>query len=189
MFMSQRLCHLKQLPEYYCTMQSLLYKVPDPRNSAYLRKYLSSMPGKVPELVRTRLEDLDIEIEDLSLAGLQEQIVTALQKECIRKKTTKSLKKHLGFDSSVCEVFNETSSFGCSHQKKSPKKWSKSDCGCHKKVKHFPQSLKSILNLKESFTLKEDHRIIGLGNPTALFVKSLATGHLSVLCGQRPKSK
>jgi hypothetical protein len=76
MFMSQRLCHLNQLQKYFCTMQALLYKVPDPRNSAYLRKYLSSMPGKVPELVRTRLEDLEIDIEDLSLAGLQEQIVT-----------------------------------------------------------------------------------------------------------------
>jgi hypothetical protein len=80
LFMSQKLCHIKKLPEYFCTMQTLLNKVPDPRNSAYLRKYLSSMPGKVPDLVRDRLEDLDIDIEDLSLAGLQEQIVTALQK-------------------------------------------------------------------------------------------------------------
>jgi hypothetical protein len=57
-----------------------------------------------------------------------------------------------------------------------------------KEVKPF-RNLKGLLSLKESFTLKEDHRIIGLGNPTALFAKSLATGHLSVLCGQRPKSK
>jgi len=53
-------------------MQNLLYKVPDPNNTAYLRKYFSSMPGKVPDLVRQRLEDLDIDIEELSLAGLQE---------------------------------------------------------------------------------------------------------------------
>jgi hypothetical protein len=68
-------------------MQTLLYKVPDPNNTAYLRKYLSSLPGKVPDLVRERLRRFDIDIEDLSLAGLQEQIVTALQKECMRKKT------------------------------------------------------------------------------------------------------
>jgi hypothetical protein len=30
LFMNQRLCHLSQLPKYYCTMQDLLYKVPDP---------------------------------------------------------------------------------------------------------------------------------------------------------------
>jgi len=106
-------------------MQSLLYKVPHPTNAPYLRKYLSSLLGKIPDLVRERLEDLEIDIETLS----QEQIVTTLQNECIRKKTAKSLKKHLGFDSSVCEVFNETSSFRCSNQKKH-KKMSKKDCGC-----------------------------------------------------------
>lgn len=36
LFMNQRLCHLSQLPKYYCTMQSLLYKVSDPSNAAYL---------------------------------------------------------------------------------------------------------------------------------------------------------
>lgn len=44
LFMSQKLCDLRELEDYFCTMQSLLYKVPDPRNTAYLRKYVSSMP-------------------------------------------------------------------------------------------------------------------------------------------------
>jgi hypothetical protein len=70
LFMSQKLCDIKELPKYFCTMQSLLYKVPDPSNSAYLRKYLSSLPRKVPDLVRTRIEDIDIDIESLSIAGL-----------------------------------------------------------------------------------------------------------------------
>jgi hypothetical protein len=118
LYMNQQLCHLSQLPKFFCTMQDLLYKVPDPENIAYLRKYLSAMPGKVPELVRERLDDLEIDISELSLAGLHEQIVTALQKECLRKKTNKSLKKHLGFDSSVCDVFTETFSFGCNQNKK-----------------------------------------------------------------------
>jgi hypothetical protein len=87
------------------------------------------MPGRVPDLVRDRLEDLEIDISELSLAGLHEQIVTALQKECMRKKTAKSLKKHLGFDSSVCDVLLKLTSFGCNQKKKS-KKWSKTDCGC-----------------------------------------------------------
>jgi hypothetical protein len=87
LYMNQQLCHISQLPKFFCTMQDLLYKVPDPENIAYLRKYLSAMPGKVPELVRERLDDLEIDISELSLAGLQEQIVTALQKECLRKKT------------------------------------------------------------------------------------------------------
>jgi hypothetical protein len=79
LYMNQRLCHLSQLPKFFCTMQDLLYKVPDPENVAYLRKYLSAMPGKIPDLVRDRLEDLEVDISELSLAGLHEQIVTALQ--------------------------------------------------------------------------------------------------------------
>jgi hypothetical protein len=38
LFMNQKLCHLSQLPKFYCTMKDLLYKVPDPENVAYLRK-------------------------------------------------------------------------------------------------------------------------------------------------------
>ena len=105
MFMNQRLCHIYQLPEFLCTMQDLLYKALDPENVAYLRKYLSAMPGKIPDLVRERLETMEISLEELSLAGLHEHIVTSLQKECLRRQTNKSVKKQLGFDSSICDTF------------------------------------------------------------------------------------
>jgi hypothetical protein len=95
LFMSQLLCNIKDLPEFYCTMQDLLYKSRDPNNHAYLRKYLSVMPGKIPDLVRERMEEEDIDIEELSLAGIHEQIMTTLQKECIRRKTAKSVKKEI----------------------------------------------------------------------------------------------
>lgn len=131
LFMNQKLCHISQLPEFICTIQDLLYKAPDPENVAYLRKYLSVVPRKVPNLVRDRLEELDIDIPQLSLAGLHEHIVMALQKECLRKKTNKSIKKQLGFDSSICDTFAETYHFGCN--KKHPRKEScKKDCGCFK---------------------------------------------------------
>jgi hypothetical protein len=73
--MSQKLCDIKDLKKYFCAMQNLLYKVPDPRNSAYLRKYISSLPNPVPELVRKRIEDEDIILESLSFAGVQEQVI------------------------------------------------------------------------------------------------------------------
>jgi hypothetical protein len=92
MFMSQKLCHIKQLPEYFCTMQSLLYKVPDPRNSAYLRKYLSSMPGKVPELVRDKTRRLRNRHRRSFSCRIARTNCHCLQKECIRRKTAKSLK-------------------------------------------------------------------------------------------------
>lgn len=58
--LSKKLCHISQLPEFLCTMQDLLYRTPDPHNVAYLRKYLSAMPGKIPDLVRERLEQLNV---------------------------------------------------------------------------------------------------------------------------------
>jgi len=86
LFMNQRLCHISQLPEFLCTMQDLLCRSPNPDNVAYLQKYLSAMPGQIPDHVREHLEDLDIGIEQLSLAGLHEHVVTTLQKECLHRK-------------------------------------------------------------------------------------------------------
>ena len=54
-------------------------------------------------------------------------------------------------------------------------------------VKLFLRNLENTLNQKESFTLKEDHRITVLGPLIVLFVKSLATGRHSVLCGPKLK--
>jgi hypothetical protein len=82
-------------------------------NPAYLRKYLSAMPGRIPDLVRERMEEEQIDIEEISLAGVHEQIMTTLQKECMCRKTAKSVKKQLGFDGSICDIFVETYHFGC----------------------------------------------------------------------------
>jgi hypothetical protein len=112
-------------------MQDLLYRSPDPDNVAYLRKYLSAMPGQIPDLVKERLEDLDIGLEQLSLAGLHEHVVTTLQKECLHRKRNKSVKKQLGFDPNICDIFAETYHFGCK-SKKLKKDSCKKDCGCFK---------------------------------------------------------
>ena len=111
--MSQHLCNIKDLPEFYCTLQDLLYKYIDPNNPAYLRKYLFVMPGKIPDLVRESMEEEYIDIEELSLTEIHEQIMTTLQKECIRRKTAKSVERKLRFDGFVCNIFGETYHFGC----------------------------------------------------------------------------
>jgi hypothetical protein len=66
LFMNQRLCSLKELLEFFYTMQDLLYKVHDPDTVAYLRKHLSALPGRIPDLVRERMEANHVQIEDLS---------------------------------------------------------------------------------------------------------------------------
>lgn len=116
-------------------MQGLLYKVPDPRNTTYLRKYVSSMPNPVPELVNRRLENEDIDLETLSLAGLHEKVVTAIQEECVKKKVAKSLKKQLNLSSATCDIFKETSNYGCFKPKPKPKSTKSSSCTCHNSLK------------------------------------------------------
>ena len=59
-------------------MQNLLYKEIDPQNIAYLRKYLSAMDGIIQDLVKAIFEDENIDIENISLAGLNEQIIFTL---------------------------------------------------------------------------------------------------------------
>ena len=86
------MCNIKELLEFYFTMRDLLYKSRDPNNLAYLRKYLSVMPEKNSDLVREIMEEEDIDIEIFSLIGIHEQIMTTLQKECICRKTAKSVK-------------------------------------------------------------------------------------------------
>jgi hypothetical protein len=146
--MNQRLCNLKELPELYCTMQDLLYKYHDPHNVTYLRKYLFVISGRIPDLVKEQIESKHIDIEDLSLAGLQEQIMTTLQKECMRHKTSKSVKERLGFDHSVCDIYAKTYHFGCGKNKHM-----KSSCGEHckcNKCKSMSRSFKPWYRLKKS---------------------------------------
>ena len=51
LFLSQRLCNIDYLHEYYCVMQKLLYQAIDPHNVSYPRYYIASMPGKIPDLL------------------------------------------------------------------------------------------------------------------------------------------
>jgi hypothetical protein len=52
---------------------------------------------------------------------MHEQIMTDLQKECTHRKTTKSEKKQLRFDGSICDIFVETFHFGCGTSKQKNK--------------------------------------------------------------------
>jgi hypothetical protein len=118
---------------------------------------------------------------------LQEQIVTALQNECSRKKTTKSLKKHLGFDSSVCETFTETTSFGCSHQKKTSKKWSKQHCGCKDKQKSFKKSPRQFSMPKRKVYFKRRPQNKRAKQTSCFICKK--PGHWASQCPLRSKTK
>lgn len=106
MFMSQRLCSLDLISEYYYTMQNLYYKIPGHLNTAYLRHYIASMPGKILELVHQSLLAQDISIDTLSLATLHHHILTILKNECASYKIKKNVKKQLHFSPVICDSFS-----------------------------------------------------------------------------------
>lgn len=83
--MNQELCNIKKLPKFYCTMDDLLYKSHDSQNPSNLRKYVFAIPSRVPDIVHTYLDAKNIDIEDLSFAGLQDHIIIALQKKVLRE--------------------------------------------------------------------------------------------------------
>jgi hypothetical protein len=93
LFMKQKLCDISQLPEFFCTMQDLLYQTLDPDNTAYIRKYLVAMSGRIPDLVRETYPSEVAKMDELSLAGMQELIVKSLQKACLQRKIDKYVQK------------------------------------------------------------------------------------------------
>ena len=78
LFFSQRLCDIDYLQQYYCTMQKILYQANDPHNVAYLRYYIASMPGKIPDLINQYISDEKINVENCSFAGIHQLIVSVL---------------------------------------------------------------------------------------------------------------
>lgn len=98
-------------------MQSLLYKTLDPDNTAYPRHYLAAMPGRLPDLVKENMELNKRNIEDLSLAELEDQIILALQKECLKGRVQKNIKKQLGFNPDICNTYAKTYQFDCNKGK------------------------------------------------------------------------
>ena len=141
LFPSQRLCNIDYLHEYYCVMQKLLYQATYPHNVAYLRYYIASMPGKIPDLLDQYIQSNNIQIESLSFAALQQLIITLLQKECAAKKAKKNFKKQMNFSTKLCNNFAETYDFGC--HKNSRKNTASKQC-------HFPPNKYGILPSMEA---------------------------------------
>ena len=68
LYMSARLCDLSQAESYFCYMQKLLIQSGKANDPAYLKHYLRSFPGHVPDAVEKYMKDKNINIRGLSLA-------------------------------------------------------------------------------------------------------------------------
>jgi hypothetical protein len=147
------------------------------------------MPNPVPELVNKRLENEDIDMETLSLAGLHEKVVTAIQQECVRMKVAKSLKKQLNLSSQSCEIFKETYSYGC-FKPKAKKSSKTSSCTYHtspKKSKPIRSKKAKGFKPKRKFFFKKRRTPSKPRHSTCFICKK--PGHWASQCPLRSKTK
>ena len=57
LFMTAQLCNLSQAQQYFCYMQKLLISAGKANDPAYLKHYLRSFPGHVPDAVEKFMKD------------------------------------------------------------------------------------------------------------------------------------
>ena len=85
LFMSACLCDLSQSEQYFCYMQKLLISSGKSKDPAYLKHYLRSFPGHVPDTVEQYMKDKQINYRGLSLAQLHSYILETWQEHCLKK--------------------------------------------------------------------------------------------------------
>ena len=94
LFMSTRLCNLSQVDEYFCYMQKLLIRAGKASDPAYLKHYLRSFPGHVPDAVEKYMKDKNLNYQNFSIAQLHHHIKETWQEHCMEKRIDKDFKRH-----------------------------------------------------------------------------------------------
>ena len=129
--MSARLCDLSQAESYFCYMQKLLIQFGKANDPAYLKHYLRSFPGHVPDAVEKYMKDKNINFRSLSLAQLHNHIVETWQEHCLAKRVDKDFKRHQSmFSPSFCKNVARLPEWGCGAHGRGHLKDS---CHCKKK--------------------------------------------------------
>ena len=102
--MSGRLCDLSKSEDYFCYMQNLLVSLGKSSELAYLKHYLRSFLGHVPDAVEQFLKDKHIDIRGMSLAQLHAYILHTWQEHCLGCRASKYFKRHQGmYSASFCK--------------------------------------------------------------------------------------
>ena len=139
LFMTARLCNLSQHQQYFCYMQKLLIYAGKANDSAYLKHYLRSFPGHVPDAVEKFMKDRKITYQGLSIAQLHAYIMETWQEHCLEKRVEKDFKRHQDmFTPSFCKNVAQMPDWGCGSHNRGHLQ---SSCKCnHKKKKGFYSS-------------------------------------------------
>ena len=114
LFMSTRLCNLSQSGEYFCYMQRLLISSRKLSDPAYLKHYIRSFPGHVPNAMEQFMKDKKINYKSLSLTQLHGYILETWQEHCLEKRVSKDFKRHQSmYSPSFCKNVSKMPDWRC----------------------------------------------------------------------------
>ena len=114
LYISARLCDLSQAEAYFYYMQRLLIYLGKAGDPAYIKHYLRSFLGHVPDAVEKYMKDKNINYKGLSLAQLHNHILETWQEHCLEKRVTKDFKRNQSmFSPSFCKNVAKLPEWGC----------------------------------------------------------------------------
>ena len=113
-YMFARLCDLSLADEYFCYMQKLLIRAGKASDPTYLKHYLRSFPGHVPDAVEKYMKDKNLNYQNLSIAQLHHHIKETWQEHCLAKRIDKDFKRHQNMYTPLfCKKVAELPDWGC----------------------------------------------------------------------------
>ena len=86
--MSARICDVNKSEEYFFYMKKLLISSGNVDKPTYLKHYLRSFLGHVPNVVEQHLKDKNITLSGLFLSQLHGFIMETWQEHCLEKKSS-----------------------------------------------------------------------------------------------------
>ena len=158
---------------------------------AYLKHYLRSFPGHVPDAVEKFMKDKSYSYQDLSIAQLHQCIMETWQEHCLSKRVEKDFKRHQDmFTPSFCKNNPQMPDWGCDAHNHGHLQ---SSCKCHGKKKpkgfhtsepryHYPEKPLQFSRKQKAYPRKAKH----FAKPIKFLKRrsSQATKKNCFLCGQ-----
>jgi len=113
-YMSQRLCDISMHEKYFCDIQRLLIESGHADDPSYLKYYLRSFPGAIPDSVEQFFKDKQLKLQGMSLAQLHAFIIQVWQEHCLEKRVSKDFKRFDSmFTGPFCKNLAKMPNYGC----------------------------------------------------------------------------
>jgi hypothetical protein len=142
LFMTQRLGNMALHKDYFCYMQKLIIQSGSMNNPAYIKYYIRSFLGALPDAIKKYLIDKNINLEGMYDAMVDKHIKRVIQEHCLEKRVSKDFKQfeHM-FTPSLCRDIGKMPKWGYGAHNRGHQCIHSSKCHCQrcsfKKKKYY----------------------------------------------------